>query len=92
VSAPTSVHFGHLLQVLRYLRGTSSRCLFYANDSPLQLLAYSDATWASDPGVIRQIGVQSLVIAFFLVLLLLHGSPRSRLLFPVLALRRNFMH
>jgi hypothetical protein len=49
VSAPTSVHFGHLLQVLRYLRGTSSRCLFYANDSPLQLHAYSDATWTSDP-------------------------------------------
>jgi hypothetical protein len=24
VSAPTSVHFGHLLHVLRYLRGTSS--------------------------------------------------------------------
>ena len=49
VSAPTSVHFGHLLHVLRYLRGTSSRCLFYACNSPLQLHAYSDSTWASDP-------------------------------------------
>jgi hypothetical protein len=49
VCAPTSVHFGHLLQVLRYLRGTSSQCLFYANDSLLQLHAYSDATWVSDP-------------------------------------------
>jgi hypothetical protein len=49
VSAPTSVHFGHLLHVLRYLRGTSSQCLFYARDSPLQLHAYSDSTWASDP-------------------------------------------
>ena len=28
VRAPTSVHFGHLLRVLRYLRGTSSRGLF----------------------------------------------------------------
>jgi len=35
VSAPTSVHFGHLLCVLRYLRGTTSRCLFYACNSPL---------------------------------------------------------
>jgi hypothetical protein len=35
--------------VLRYLRGTRSRCLLYASDSPLQLHAYSDATWASDP-------------------------------------------
>jgi hypothetical protein len=49
VSAPTSVHFGHLLRVLRYLRGTASRCLFYARNSPLQLHAYSDSTWASDP-------------------------------------------
>jgi hypothetical protein len=49
VSAPTSVHFGHLLHVLRYLRGTSSQCLFYAHNSPLCLHAYSDATWASDP-------------------------------------------
>ena len=49
VSTPTSVHYGHLLRVLRYLRGTRSRCLLYASDSPLQLHAYSDATWASDP-------------------------------------------
>jgi hypothetical protein len=49
VSARTSVHFGHLLRVLRYLRGTTSRCLFYARNSPLQLHTYSDSTWASDP-------------------------------------------
>jgi hypothetical protein len=48
VSTPTSVHYGHLLRVLRYLRGTSTRCLFYAQSSPLKLYAYSDATWASD--------------------------------------------
>jgi hypothetical protein len=28
MSTPTSVHYGHLLRVLRYLRGTSTRCLF----------------------------------------------------------------
>jgi hypothetical protein len=49
VAAPPSVHYGHLLRVLRYLRGTTSQCLFYARGSPLQLHAYSDATWASDP-------------------------------------------
>jgi hypothetical protein len=48
-SPPTSGHFGHLLRVLRYLRGTSSQHLFYSRDSPLQLHAYSDSTWASDP-------------------------------------------
>jgi hypothetical protein len=44
VSAPTSVHYGHLLRVLRYLRGTKTQCLFYDSTSPLQLHAYSDAT------------------------------------------------
>jgi len=48
-SAPTSVHHGHLLRVLRYLRGTSSQRLFYARENQLQLHAYSDSTWASDP-------------------------------------------
>jgi len=49
VSAPTCVHYGHLLRVMRYLRGTRSRRLLYDSNSPLQLHAYSDATWASDP-------------------------------------------
>ena len=49
VGAPTSVHYGHLLRVLRYLRGTASRGLFYSRQSSLQLQAYSDATWASYP-------------------------------------------
>lgn len=49
VSAPTSVHYRHLLRVLRYLRGTASQCLFYARSSQLKLHAYSDSTWASDP-------------------------------------------
>jgi len=44
VSAPTSVHCGHLLHVLRYLRRTSCQCLFYARYSPLQLHAYLDST------------------------------------------------
>ena len=49
VAAPTSMHYGHLLRVVRYLRGTASQCLFYDRNSPLQLHAYFDATWASDP-------------------------------------------
>jgi hypothetical protein len=45
---PNLVQYGHLLRVLRYLQGTTSRCLFYDCNSPLWLHAYSDATWASD--------------------------------------------
>ena len=49
VSAPTQIHYSHLLRVLRYLRGTISRRLFFPRSSSLQLQAYCDATWASDP-------------------------------------------
>ena len=37
VSAPTQLHYSHLLRVLRYLRGTSSRCLFFPSSSSLEL-------------------------------------------------------
>jgi hypothetical protein len=49
VSAPTSIHYAHLLRLLRSLRRTASQRLFYAKSSPLQLHAYSDSTWANDP-------------------------------------------
>jgi hypothetical protein len=48
VSAPTQIHYSHLLRVLCYLRGTISRRLFFSRSSSLQLQAYCDATWASD--------------------------------------------
>jgi hypothetical protein len=40
---------GHLLRVLRYLRVTITRRLFFPRSGSLQLQANSDATWASDP-------------------------------------------
>uniref|UniRef100_A0ACD5U5W9 Uncharacterized protein n=1 Tax=Avena sativa TaxID=4498 RepID=A0ACD5U5W9_AVESA len=49
VSTPTSVHYSHLLHVVQYLHGTISHRLFFPCSSLLQLQAYSDATWASDP-------------------------------------------
>jgi hypothetical protein len=42
VSAPTQLHYSHLLRVLRYLR------LFFPRSNSLQLQAYCDATWAGD--------------------------------------------
>ncbi|WVZ99336.1 hypothetical protein U9M48_044657 [Paspalum notatum var. saurae] len=48
VSAPTQLHCNHLFRVLRYLRGTMSRRLFFPRSNSLQLQAYCDATWASD--------------------------------------------
>lgn len=75
VSAPTSVHYSHLLRVLRYLRGTASQCLFYARSSQLKLHAYSDSTWASDP--IDRRSVTGYCI--FLGTSLIAGSLRSKL-------------
>jgi hypothetical protein len=37
VSAPTQIHYSHLLRVLRYLRGTISRRLFFSCSNSLQL-------------------------------------------------------
>jgi hypothetical protein len=37
VSAPTQIHYSHILCVLRYLRGTSTRRLFFPRSSSLQL-------------------------------------------------------
>src|SRR4051812_20836055 len=57
VSALTSVHYSHLLRVLHYLRGTNTRRLFFPRSSSLQLQAYSDATWASNPWDRRSLSV-----------------------------------
>src|SRR5438105_14934707 len=55
MSAPTSIHYSHLLRVLRYLRGTIDRRLFFSSSSSLQLRAYSDATWGTDPSDFKSI-------------------------------------
>jgi hypothetical protein len=49
VSAPTQIHCSHLLHVLCYLCGASTRRLFFPRSSSLQLHAYCDTTCASDP-------------------------------------------
>ncbi|KAI3744092.1 hypothetical protein L1987_57167 [Smallanthus sonchifolius] len=49
VTAPTSVHWGAVLRILRYLRGTQFQSLLFPSTSSLELRAYSDADWDSDP-------------------------------------------
>jgi hypothetical protein len=48
VSAPTQIHYSHLLRVLHYHHGTISHRLFFPHSSSLVLQAYCDATCASD--------------------------------------------
>jgi hypothetical protein len=42
ISAPTQLHYSHLLWVLRYLHGTISCCLFFPWSNSVQLQAYCD--------------------------------------------------
>ncbi|XP_020243092.1 uncharacterized protein LOC109821314 [Asparagus officinalis] len=48
VTAPHSSYQLALLRVLRYIRETPSRALFFSASSSLILCSYSDADWASD--------------------------------------------
>jgi hypothetical protein len=44
ISAPTWIHYTHLLRVLHYLCETSTHHLFFPHSSSLQLQSYCDAT------------------------------------------------
>uniref|UniRef100_A0ACD5VIN0 Uncharacterized protein n=1 Tax=Avena sativa TaxID=4498 RepID=A0ACD5VIN0_AVESA len=67
VSAPTSVHYSHLLRVLRYVRGTISHRLFFPCSNSLQLQAYSDATWANDPSDRRSLFANCVFLGGYLI-------------------------
>ncbi|KAK8928690.1 putative NAD kinase 3 [Platanthera zijinensis] len=67
VSAPATIHYAHLLRVLRYLRATMTRGLLYPCNNSLQLQAYSDATWVSDPVDRHFVTGYCLFLAFSLI-------------------------
>ena len=48
-SAPTYRHWNEVKHLLRYLRGTIDKGLFYSNKCDLQLTGYADAGYLSDP-------------------------------------------
>jgi hypothetical protein len=67
MSTPTSVHYSHLLRVLQYLRGTIDRRLFFPSSSSLQLHAYSDATWSSDPSNFKSLSAYCVFLGSSLI-------------------------
>ena len=67
MARPTHLHYSHLLRVLRYLRGTISRRLFFPSSTSLQLQAYSDATWASDPSDRRSLSAYCVFLGSSLI-------------------------
>ncbi|XP_021986171.1 uncharacterized mitochondrial protein AtMg00810-like [Helianthus annuus] len=48
-TAPTSIHRGVVLRILRYTRGIRFQTLLFPSTSSLDLRAYSDANWDSNP-------------------------------------------
>ncbi|XP_047339710.1 uncharacterized mitochondrial protein AtMg00810-like [Impatiens glandulifera] len=49
VTAPTTVHWSVVLRILQYLRGTQFQSLLLSSSSSLDLRAFSDVDWPSDP-------------------------------------------
>jgi hypothetical protein len=53
MSSPRHLHLAAVRCIIRYLRGSPTRGLFFPTDSSLQLVAYSDADWAGCPDTRR---------------------------------------
>ena len=49
MSSPWHLHLAAVRHIIRYLRGSPTRGLFFPTDISLQLVAYSDADWARCP-------------------------------------------
>ncbi|XP_022874305.1 uncharacterized protein LOC111393145 [Olea europaea var. sylvestris] len=47
MQAPCQAHLAAVRRLLRYLKGTSGRGLFFPSSTSLQLVGFSDADWAS---------------------------------------------
>jgi hypothetical protein len=80
MSAPTIIHYGHLLRVLRYIRGTIDRRLFFCSTSSLLIMMQLGV-------LILRISSPTLPIVSSLAPPWLHGRPKSILLLLVPVLR-----
>ena len=49
MSSPRHLHLAAVQCIIRYLRGSPTRGLFFPIGSSLQLVAYSDADWDGCP-------------------------------------------
>ena len=53
ISSPQHLYLVVVRHIIRYLRGSPTRGLFFPTDTSLQLVAYSDANWAGCPDTCR---------------------------------------
>ena len=49
MQAPCHLHFADVRRIIRYLRGSYRRGLFFPRGTPFRLVAYSDADWVRCP-------------------------------------------
>jgi hypothetical protein len=47
LTSPTLVHYDTTCRIVRYLKGTPGRGLFFSRNSTLQVLGFADADWAN---------------------------------------------
>jgi hypothetical protein len=55
MQTPRHLHLAAVRRIIRYLRGSLGRGLFFPTNSPLRLVAYSDADWAGCPDTRRSV-------------------------------------
>lgn len=55
MQTPRHLHLAAVHRIIRYLRGSLGRGLFFPTGSPLRLVAYSDADWAGCPNTQRSV-------------------------------------
>ena len=53
MTSPRHLHLVTVRRIIRYLRGSPTRGLFFLTGSSLQLVAYSDADWVGCPNTRR---------------------------------------
>uniref|UniRef100_A0A2N9G329 Uncharacterized protein n=1 Tax=Fagus sylvatica TaxID=28930 RepID=A0A2N9G329_FAGSY len=67
MSAPRSTHYAAVLRILLYIKGTLFHGLHFSAQSSLELRAYADADWASDPTDCRSTTCYCFLLGSFLI-------------------------
>ena len=87
MDAPRSIHYVAVLWILWYVKGTLYHGLHYFSWSSLELHAYSDADWASDP--IDRCSITD--FCFLLGTSLVSWRSKKKMWFPILILRLSIV-
>ncbi|XP_019447263.1 PREDICTED: uncharacterized protein LOC109350488 [Lupinus angustifolius] len=67
MAKPTTSHHLAALRVLKYLKGTTSICLFFSSHSSIHIKAYSDSDWASCPDTRRSVSAYYIFLSNSLI-------------------------